>query len=133
MGVKPPVSFTIYFISNHICSKHYSKVNCCLILMKYLPTNARTYLLFCAYFKIFLWSTELKYSRIKHKDKLFVFRSIIIVSCFWRSKFSFMFNSWILKILKIIKLCWYYSVKLMFWNVVLYKIYSKKITVTEYF
>jgi len=31
-------------------SKHYFKVNCCLILMKFLPTKARTYVVFCDYF-----------------------------------------------------------------------------------
>jgi hypothetical protein len=59
-------------------SKHYSK----WILMKFLPAKARTYVVFCDYFKIFIWSTDLKYSQFKHKLKLFVYKSTIIVLCF---------------------------------------------------
>jgi hypothetical protein len=40
------------------------------------------------YFKIFCWRTDFKYSRFKHKLKLFVYKSTIIVLCFWRSKSS---------------------------------------------
>jgi hypothetical protein len=50
-----------------------------LILMKVLPTEARTYVVFCDYFKIFFGSTDLKYSWFKHKLKLFVFKCTIIV------------------------------------------------------
>jgi len=62
--------------------KHYSKINSWWILMKFWPTKARTYVVFCDYFKIFIWSTNLKYSRLKHKLKLFVYKSTIIVLCF---------------------------------------------------
>jgi hypothetical protein len=63
-------------------SKHYSKVNSCSILMIFLPTEARTYVVFYDYFKIFFWSTYFKYSWFKHKLKLFVFKCTIIVLCF---------------------------------------------------
>jgi hypothetical protein len=69
-------------------SKHFFKVNCCLILMKFLPTKARMYLVFCDYFKIFFWNTDFEYSRFKHKLKSFIFKSTIIVLCFWHSKFG---------------------------------------------
>jgi len=61
--------------------------------MKFLSTKARTYVVFCDYFKIYIWSTDFKYSRFKHKLKLFVFKSTIIVLYFWGSKFSIVFNS----------------------------------------
>jgi hypothetical protein len=35
--------------------------------MKVLPTEARTYVVFCDYFKIFFGSTDFKYSWFKHK------------------------------------------------------------------
>ena len=44
----------------------------------FLPTEARTYVVFCDYFKIFFWSTDLRYSWLK----LFVFKCTIIVMCF---------------------------------------------------
>ena len=87
--------FLLYIsYKNHNFSKHYSKVNSYSILMIFLPTEVRTYVVFCDYFKIFFWSTDFKYSWLKHKLKLFVFKCTIIVLCFWRSKFSFVFNSW---------------------------------------
>jgi len=49
--------------------------------MKFLPTKERTYVVFCDYFRIYLWSTDFKCSRLKHKLKLFVFKSIIILLC----------------------------------------------------
>jgi len=52
--------------------------------MKVLPTEARTYVVFCDYFKIFFGSTDFKYSWFKHKIKLFVFKCTIIVLYFWR-------------------------------------------------
>jgi hypothetical protein len=70
-------------------------------LMKFLPGKARIYVVFCDYFKIFIWSTDLKYSQFKHKLKLFVYKSTIIVLCFKHSKFSFVFKSRTLKILKL--------------------------------
>ena len=45
--------------------------------MKFLPTKERTFVVFCDYFKIYLWSTDFKYSRLKHKLNLFVFKSIV--------------------------------------------------------
>jgi hypothetical protein len=63
---------------NNFMLIHYSKVNSCSILMKFLPTEARTYVVFCDYFKYL---------------KLFVFKCTIIVLYFWRSKFSFVFKS----------------------------------------
>ena len=81
--------------------KHYSKVNSYSILMIFLPTEVRTYVVFCVFFKIFFWSTNFKYSWFKHKLILFVFKCTIIVFCFWRSKFSFVFNSWTHKIYRL--------------------------------
>jgi len=75
-------------------SKHYSKVNSCSILMKSFPTEARTYIVFCDYFKIFYGSTDFKYSWFKHKLKLCVFKCTVIVLYCWRLKFSFVFKSW---------------------------------------
>ena len=60
----------------------------------FLPTEVRMYVVFCDYFKIFFWSTNFKYSWIKHKLKLFVFKCTLIVLRFLSSKFSFVFNSW---------------------------------------
>ena len=54
----------------------------CSILMIFLPIEARTYVVLCDYFKIFLWSTDFKYSWFKHKLKLFVFKCTIILLCF---------------------------------------------------
>jgi hypothetical protein len=47
------------------------------ILMIFLPTEARTYVVFGDYFKTFFWSTDFKYSWFKHKLKLFVFKCTI--------------------------------------------------------
>jgi hypothetical protein len=63
-------------------------------LMNFLPTEARTYVVFCDYFKIFVGSTDFKCSWFKYKLKLFVFKCTIIVLYFWRSKFCFVFKSW---------------------------------------
>jgi hypothetical protein len=62
--------------------------------LQQFPTEARTYVVFCDYFKIFFGSTDFKCSWYKHKVKLFVFKCAIIVLYFWRSKFSFVFKSW---------------------------------------
>jgi hypothetical protein len=56
--------------------------NSCSILMKCLPTEASTYVVFCDYFKIFFGSTDFKCSWFKHKLKLFVFKCTIIVLYF---------------------------------------------------
>jgi len=54
--------------------------------MKLLPTKAKTYVVFCDYFKILFWSTYFKYSWFKHNFKLFVFKITIILLYFWHSK-----------------------------------------------
>jgi hypothetical protein len=119
-----------------------------------LPTEARTYVVFWDYFKIFFGSTDFKCSWFKHKLKLFVFKCTIIVLYFWRSKFSFVLKSWTpIKIidykfmLKLQCKTTFNSVFvgkknhqnrtrvdfgiMFFKNVVLHEIYSKK-SVTEY-
>jgi len=45
--------------------------------MTLLPIRAMTYVVFCDYFKIFIWSTDFKYSQFKNQIKLFVFKSTI--------------------------------------------------------
>ena len=109
-------------------------INSCSILMKFLPTEARTYVVFWDYFRIFFGSTDFKCSWFKHKLILFVFKCTIIVLYFWRSKFCFVFKPWT-------HFCWWKNHQnrtrvdfgIMFSkNVVLHEIYSKK-SVTEYF
>jgi hypothetical protein len=96
--------------------------------MKFFPTEARTYVVFRDYFKIFFGSTDFKCSWFKHKLKLIVFKCTIIVLYFWRSKFCFVFKSWT-------HFCWWKNHQnrtrvdfgIMFSkNVVLHEIYSKK-------
>jgi len=50
---------------------------------------------------MFFWSKYFKYLWFKHNLKLFVFKITIILLYFWHSKFSFVFNSWTLKILRL--------------------------------
>jgi hypothetical protein len=51
---------------------------------------------FCDYFIIFFESIDFKYSRFKHKLKLYVFKSTFIVLSSWRSEFCFVLNMWTL-------------------------------------
>ena len=55
---------------------------------------------FCDYFIIFFESIDFKYSRFKHKLKLYVFKSTFIVLSSWLSEFIFVLNMWTLKILR---------------------------------
>jgi hypothetical protein len=87
-------NFLLYISYKTTIFENIIPVNSFSILMNFLPTEARTYVVFCDYFKIFFGSTDFKCSWFKHKLKLFVFKYTIIVLYFWRSKFSFVFKSW---------------------------------------
>ena len=93
-------SVTVMFYYIFHIKPHYFKVNSCLILMKFLPAKARTYVVFHDYFKKNFDAQILNIHDL-NKLKLFVFKSTIIVLCFWHSKFSYVFNLWTLKILRL--------------------------------
>jgi hypothetical protein len=56
------VIFLLYISYKTTIFQNIIPVNSCSILMKFLPTEASTYVVFCDYFKIFFGSTDFKYS-----------------------------------------------------------------------